>query len=343
MQMPIAWLDPETVETAGTAVAPVPARDPGDPVSEPFDRVQQLGRNAPELAPYQDEPAQMDSGAVGKNGFLRLGFARRGRKTGMVDVERRVPFLVQRALYWDEGLPDMACVYLITTAGGTLQGDRYSLEIEVEAGARAHLTTQGATKIQSMDCNYAAQAQTIRLRENAYMEYMPEPVIPFRDSRYITDTRIELHPSATLIYSEILVPGRRYHHVDECFGFDVYSSRVRAFDPSGRETFCEKYILEPKKRDIRQLGVMGEFDIYANVLLLTPKVHADAVMALTGSGFSVGGELAYGASRLPNDAGLVFKVLGNEVKPVKEKIREFWTTARNVVTGAALPPPFLWR
>jgi urease accessory protein len=285
----------------------------------------------------------MDSGGVGKNGFLRLGFARRELKTGMVDVERRVPFLVQRALYWDEGLPDMACIYLITTSGGILQGDRYSLEIEVGANARAHLTTQGSTKIQSMDSNYAAQAQTIRLRENAYMEFIPEPIIPFRNSRFITDTVVERDPTATLLYSEILVPGRRYHHVDECFGFDVFSARVRAFDPAGRETFCEKYILEPKKRSIRQLGVMGDFDIYANVLLLTPKVHADAVQAQVGAGFSVGEELAYGSSRLPNDAGLVFKVLGNELKPVKKKIRDFWTTARSVVTGATLPPPFLWR
>ena len=318
--------------------------DPGDnPVSEAWDRVQRLGATAAELAPYQAEPAQMDSGAVGKNAFLRLGFARRGARTGMVDVERRVPFLVQRALYWDEALPDMACVYLISTAGGILQGDRYSLEIDVAAGARAHLTTQGATKIQSMDTNYAAQAQTIRLHENAYLEFLPEPIIPFRRSRFITDTRIERDPSATLLYSEILVPGRRYHHPDECFGFDVFSSRIRAFDPAGRETFCEKYVLEPQTRPIRQLGVMGDFDIYANVLLLTPRAHADEVQAQVGAGFSVGDELAYGASRLPNDAGLVFKVLGNEVKPVKEKIREFWTTARRVVTGATVPPPFLWR
>lgn len=326
----------------GPAQALSPASD-WDPCSATSDRAQSLGTRAPELAPYQDEPAQMASGSVGKNGFLRLGFARRGLKTGMVEVERRAPLLVQRAIYWDQGLPDMACVYLITTSGGILQGDRYSLEIDVGAGARAHITTQGATKIQSMDANYAVQAQTIRLHDDAYLEYLPEPIIPFRGSRFINDTRIVRDPGASLLYSEILVPGRRYHRQDECFGFDVYSSGIRAFDPAGGETFCEKYILEPKKRSIRQLGVMGAFDIYANVLLLTPRDKADEVFAQAGAGFRIGADLAYGASRLPNDAGLVFKVLGHEVQPVKEKIREFWTTARSVVTGAAVPPPFLWR
>ena len=220
------------VEPEPTAAGAADEDDPGaygHPDSETWDRAQKLGATAAELVPFQDEPAQMGSAGVGKNGFLRLGFARRGLRTGMVDVERRVPFLVQRALYWDEALPDMACVYLITTSGGILQGDRYSLEIDVGADARVHLTTQGSTKIQSMDTNYAAQAQTIRLHENAYLEFLPEPIIPFRRSRFITDTRIERDPAATLLYSEILVPGRRYHHPDECFGFDVFSSRVRAW------------------------------------------------------------------------------------------------------------------
>jgi urease accessory protein len=139
------------------------------------------------------------------------------------------------------------------------------------------------------------------------------------------------------------VPGRRYHHPDEYFGFDVFSSCVRALDPGGRESFCEKYVLAPRERPMTRLGVMGTFEVFANVLLLTPKDQADAVHARTDPGFDTGQALAWGASRLPNDAGLVFKVLGMEVKPVQEKVREFWTTARSVVKEAAVPPPFLWR
>ena len=44
-----------------------------------------IGLEAPELRPYQDEPAQMPSGTVGKDGYLRLEFADRGayyRATG---------------------------------------------------------------------------------------------------------------------------------------------------------------------------------------------------------------------------------------------------------------------
>ena len=315
----------------------------GRPASSTWDRAQVLGLLAPELQAYQDEPAQMASASVGKNGYLHVAFERRGARTAMVGVERRIPFLVQRALYWDLAMPDMACVYIITTSGGTLQGDRYSVDIEVGEDACAHLTTQSATKLQSMDSNYASMAQTIRLRPGAYLEYLPLPTIPHRHSRFITETRIERDPTATLLYSEVLVPGRRYHHPDEYFGFDVYSSCVRACDPEGKEGFCEKFVLEPRARPLTRLGVMGQFEVFGNVLLLTPRHHADMVLERTEPGLDSALPLAWGASRLPNDAGLVFKVLGMEVKPVQEKIREFWKAARAVVKGAEVPPPFLWR
>ena len=53
--------------------------------------------------------------------------------------------------------------------------------------------------------------------------------------------------------------------------------------------------------------------------------------------------VAFGACRLPNDAGLIFKVLGRETAPVKAKVREFWGIVREEITGARVPPPFFWR
>jgi hypothetical protein len=40
-----------------------------------------------------------------------------------------------------------------------------------------------------------------------------------------------------------------------------------------------------------------------------------------------------GASRLPNDAGPVYQVLGTRTEPVKAKVREFWALVRREVTG----------
>ena len=74
-----------------------------------------LGLRARELADFQDEPPQMASGAVGKSAYLRLGFERRGERTILAELDRRVPFLVQRVLYPDVALPDQAWIFIITT------------------------------------------------------------------------------------------------------------------------------------------------------------------------------------------------------------------------------------
>ena len=94
---------------------------------------------------------------------------------------------------------------------------------------------------------------------------------------------------------------------------------------------------------LQQIGMMQGFDVYGNVVLLTQKHFSDEIFAQIGAEFSVKEQLASGLSRLPNDAGLVFKVLGADVKVVRDRIYEFWTVVRKVVRGAGLPPPYLWR
>ncbi len=302
-----------------------------------------LGRSAAELAGFQDEPPQMASGMIGKNGLLRLGFERRGSRTILADLERRAPFMAQRVLYPERSLPDLAWLFIITTSGCVLQGDRMALEVRLGPGARAHLTTQSATKIHTMDANYAVQTQHISLGDGAYLEFMPDPLIPHRRARFLGDTRIRLAETATLLYSEIIQPGRKHHRADECFGATLLSLATTATRPDGRLLFSEKLRVEPERRPLRQTGVMGPFDVLANVVLLTPKENADRVEARIDPRIDLGQGLAFGACRLPNDAGLIFKVLARETAQAKAKVRDFWGIVREEITGAALSPPFFWR
>lgn len=337
-------------QAGGTAAAP-----DCDRVQLAKEAVDCLGRHAPELAPYQDEPLQMPSGVVGKYAFLHLGFDKNGAETVLSDMERRVPFLVQKGLYWDEGLPDMPCVMIITTTGCVVQGDRMALQIRVGPYARAHVTTQSATKVHMMSSNYAVQLQEITVEEGGYLEYMPDPVIPHRTSRFLTDTRISVAETGSLLYSEILLPGRKYHHRDELFGFDVYSSRIAAVrlrgngaagDEQGgknRPLFIEKFILEPHANDVSRIGVMNGFEVFGNVILLGPPEKVLAVQENVVAEVNGDAGIAWGCSLLPYNCGCVFKVLGLSSESVQAKVREFWAIGRKILTGAELPPPFLWR
>lgn len=99
-----------------------------------------------------------------------MRFVDRGDKTILRDMYRKTPLLVQQALYWDEALPTMPCVYMISTSGSVLQGDRLFLTIEMEPGSLAHVTTQSATKVHRMDANHASQLQKVVLAENSYLD-----------------------------------------------------------------------------------------------------------------------------------------------------------------------------
>jgi urease accessory protein len=309
----------------------------------PWTQAEELGVSVPELAAFQDEPPQMKSGTVGKTGFLRLGFERRGTQTILADLERRAPYMVQRALYCDTEMPSLACVFLITTTGCLLQGDRLALDITLGPRAEAHVTTQSATKIHAMDANYAAQTQAITLAADAYLEFLPDPVIPHRQARFASDTRISVAPSATLLFSEIIQPGRKHHRPDECFGATVISISTSAARPDGCSLFTEKLLIEPQRYAMRRTGVMDSFDVFANVILCTPKDKADRVYERVEADVDLADGVAFGACRLPNDSGLIYKILGRETAQVKAKVREFWGVARREVTGAGIPAPFLWR
>lgn len=309
----------------------------------PWGAVEALGRTAAALAGFQDEPPQMASGAVGKTGFLHLGFERRGDHTILADLDRRAPYMAQRVLYPDPALPDQAWLFIITTSGCVLQGDRLALEVTLATGARAHVTTQSATKIHSMDANYAVQTQAITLGDDAYLEFLPEPLIPHRQARFLSETHITIAPSATLLYGEIVQPGRKHHHPDESFGATLLSLAVDATRPDGKLLFSEKLVIDPARRPVRQTGVMGSFDVLGNVVLLAPKAVADRVHDRIAAEVDAAEGVAFGACRLPNDAGLIFKAVGHETAQVKARVREFWAVVREEATGTAIPPPFFWR
>jgi urease accessory protein len=298
--------------------------------------------NAPELAPYLDEPPQLPSGALGKNAFLRLRFERRDERSILAFMDRNAPLLVQRALYCDEGMPTLPVVFIITNSGGILQGDRYRIEIEVASEAFAHVTTQAATKIHEMDANHASQFQQITLHDHAYLEYIPDLVIPFRNARFLTRTQINLAPTATLLYSEILMGGRLHYGGGESFAFDLFSSEVSAMSDRGHGLFVEKFVIEPARSPVTTSGVMGEFQVFGNAILLTPREHADKLYPRLPAEWCLDTGFAAGASRLPNDAGLVYKVVGRNSAVVRRKIRGFWGLVRAEVLGRKVPTAFSW-
>lgn len=138
-------------------------------------------------------------------GELRLNVENRKGKTVAKNVYFQGALKVMRPVYHDDS--GQVCYYILNPGGGYLGGDRYHMKILLENQARLTLTTQSATKVYRTPQTHAYQETEIFLKEGSYLEYMPDPLIAYRQARYKQKNIIHMEKGATFLYSDIITPG----------------------------------------------------------------------------------------------------------------------------------------
>lgn len=256
----------------------------------------------------------------------------------------RPPLLVQRALYLDDDLPDMAFVFLSNPTAGILAGDKQTIEVEMLPGSKAHICTQAATKVFSMPDPSgmgAAQKVTLTLHEGSYLEYLPDPMIPFRNTCFSQETIITMAAGATLVLGETLSPGRA--EMREIFAYKQWCSRLTVTTPAGEPLYREAFSLAPRKLSPLSIGAMGRFAAPALGTLLLLNGSLDSERLKGSINHRIGGLLETGltaiagVSLLPNNIGVGLKVLGEPTSAVTRVMRTAWAEARRQLLGADLP------
>lgn len=266
---------------------------------------------------------------TGKRGVLSLRLALDGR-TVVKEQYSQVPLFAQKAMYLEELLPAMAYMYVISPSGGVLQGDTYRIDIALEKGAQAHFTTQGATRVYRMEKGFAAQSVSISAGEGAYLEYMPDQIIPYAGSRFYQKTSLSVHPEATVVYSEVITPGRTA--MGESFQYDVCYLKVDARDHQGMQRFLDAAVLEPKKRGVKELGVLDR-DVVGTVYVMCPARFARQLCDQANSLLEKQSVLG-GASVLPREAGIAARMLGDSAGELREAAYGIAAVTRKAVLGA---------
>ena len=289
----------------------------------------------PEFSVYQAEPGQLGVGKAGKIGalLLRLEGDPSIKKTVIREQYCKVPLFIQRAMYLEETLPAMAYVYIISPSGGILQGDRYRIDITLSNNAFAHVTTQSATRIYKMERNFATQMVNVVVEEGSYFEYIPDQIIPFRNSRFYQAVELNVHDNATMIYSEMLVPGRVAS--GESFEYDICYIKTIARNQVGKLRFMDVIKLEPKKEDLRVEGILGKFDVVGTVYIITREFYIkDLQQEINAKIAGLDGALSGGASILPAKQGIIVRILGKTAGEVRNMIFEAVRISRNQIIGA---------
>lgn len=260
---------------------------------------------------------------------LSLGFARRGDKTALVHSQRQGPLTVQRPFHPGDG----AChVYLLHPPGGVVGGDRLELDVAVEPGAHALITTPGAAKFYRSAGPLAHQQQTLRIDDGGVLEWLPMENILFPGARLAAQTRIELTGDARFLGWEIQALGRPV--IDERFTPGNADLQIGLWR-DGRPLLLDRLRIEQEAGLDGPAGLRGRPISATLIATAADPVDLDSARAAQAAE-----NLDWGVTLL--DDLLVARILGDRVEPVQRLLVQIWKALRSRLMNAPPVPPRIW-
>ncbi|MEU8137378.1 urease accessory protein UreD [Streptodolium elevatio] len=288
-------------------------------------------RVPPRLAALAGPPDTLPSGSPAKVGILDLAFEHQAGRTELVGRYQKSPLQLMRPLYVDPHLPDMAFVYVMATGGGIAQADRYRMDVRCGPDTRVHVTTQAATKVYGMEHDYATQLVRLTAEPGSYVEYLPDPLIPFARARFYQHTSVTVAPGATAVVGETVAAGRLAR--DERHAYHHLATDLEFRRPDGTLLAVDTLRLEAGAA--AGPAVQAGHDHVSSLFVVTdraPKEIADALHAALA--FL---ELPYGVSILPHDCGAWIRILGDSPPRIAEAQHAAWSSVRRLLTDGPAP------
>jgi urease accessory protein len=274
-------------------------------------------------------------GAPGKVGTLELALARRNGTTRVEHQYQRAPLHTYQPIHLDTNLPEMAFVFVQQFGDGFVDGDRCQIGIECGPDAMVHVTTQAATNLYRAERNFAAQLVELRLSRGGVLEFLPDPVVPFRGSRFFQRTRLTADPDSTAILAEVLLPGRVAR--GEMHAYELYRAEVEAYRPDGTLLFVDTLRFCPSELEGRQsLALLGASDVVATLHIVSQRATPEELVELLRQ-LSPSGDVLTGVSELPNGCGVSVRFLGPTSKAVRAALKDAWNAARLTLLDAPAP------
>ncbi|CAM5706932.1 urease accessory protein UreD [Streptomyces hirsutus] len=292
-------------------------------------------RLPPELSAFSGAPETLGPGSPAKVGILDLGFVLRGDRTELAERYQKSPLEIMRPLYVDPALPGMAFTYVMATGGGIAQADRYRQDFRCGPGTQVLVTTQAATKVYRMEHDYATQRIHLTAADGAYVEYLPDPLIPFTGARFHQDAVLTVDENATVVYAETVTAGRIAH--GERHAYTVLTNDLEIRRPDGTPLAVDTLRLRPERHGgVTGPGVFAGHDHVASLFVVSNRRPA-AEIADTLHRALTGREVLHGTSVLPEDCGAWVRILGHEQPRVAEAVRAGWDAVRRLLTGHPAP------
>ncbi|SDO45293.1 urease accessory protein [Paenibacillus sp. yr247] len=217
-------------------------------------------------------------------------------------------------------------VYLMDCSPGLMSGDHYEINVSLGEGAHVFLTNQSFTKVHPSQINQGStQCQTLHLEAGAMLEYIPEPLMLYKDASLSADMDVHLSPGSAFIFSDIVCPGRTQR--GEIFQYARYTNRMKVW--YGNELiFYQNQRIEPQTMQLTAPGCWEQETHLGNLYIYSDRLkhrHLEGIRERLER--LEGVQVRIGAS-LTHKYGLIVSVMGRHAWELQFILTKAWHDIR---------------
>ena len=283
-----------------------------------------------------------ETGVAGWSARLSLGFERRdsdsAKRTVMAERSHFGPLRILKPLY-PEG-EDVCHGVIVHPPGGIVAGDQLSVDVRVNSGANALITTPGAQKWYRSAGKLASAVTRLHVADGASLEWLPQETMVFNGARAQQTLEISLAADARFFGWEMLCLGRTTR--GERFDVGQFRQRIELVrTETNAPLWRESMVLNGDDALlVSPLGMRGH-PVLGTAWMLYPQSAHDGA-ALLGDVRKALGEQALAAASMPEPGLIVVKVLGDAPETVRNLLIAVWRKMRSQVIGREAVVPRIW-
>ena len=248
------------------------------------------------------------------------------------------PLRVLQSMY-PEG-PGVCHNVLVHPPGGIVGGDALAIEVQVDAGAHALVTTPGATRFYKSPEKQGRQTVNARLAAGARLEWLPMEGICYDGCNALNRAVFDLAPGAEMIGWDVMALGLPVAQMP----FET-GTLLQHLEVAGR--WLERARIDAS--DLRLMnglvGLAGQHcmgTLFFASGLPIGRDRKEALLEAVRAALGPATDGLYAGATAPNAHVVVVRTLSPVVEPAMQALKVCWAALRSTAWELPVQPPRSW-
>jgi urease accessory protein len=272
---------------------------------------------------------------VTRNGVLELEFRRDAQRTYVHRQFASYPFHICRPHYLTDDPPGLATLYTQSLAGGIFEKDRLNMAMHCGPRSMVHCTSQASTIVHSMSDGDARYRVDIDIENDAFVEYMPDPVILFPNAHFSSSVGVSITPSGELILCDSILS---HDPLLKNGAFHQLRSELVVSDEAGALLACDRFTVSGIAFLSESPGISGSYSAFGSVFFISRNSHKEAMIDAIRAALDRLTGIYGGVSHMPNQCGIITRILASNAHSMRSGINAVWSSIRCMRFGTAPQP-----